>query len=318
MKEKILNNITISGKLFNKDLKTYTVKKQGDNFGKEFIKGTIGIATDEECLNVVPVSYIFELPTNSRSKTPNSKYNALKQIMDTKCTVEEVGKEDAPIVQITNSTLATEDRYSVQRKEPYSITNAQGGFIKTLNAMPTDDSKINEFCVETVITGVKYVEENEDKGIEEPFLYVDGYVFTFRKEIQPVRFTLRDPEGIDYMQSLDVSKKNPIFVKLWGQICNTTVKIKNEEETAWGSVKVTYTSVSKREFLITNMKIAGYVFGEEDTITEEEFKKCMQTREIALAEVQKNAEEYAASQNSKAEAPAPAPVKVNKKSNFDF
>ena len=44
----------------------------------------------------------------------------------------------------------------------------------------------------------------------------------------------------------------------------------------------------------------------------------MQAREIALAEVQKNAEEYAASQNSKAEAPAPAPVKVNKKSNFDF
>lgn len=322
MKDKMTNTITLSGKLFSKNLKTYEVKKQGDNFGKEFIKGTISIATDpEDCLNVVPVNYLFELPTNSRSGTPNSKYEALKKIMEEPCTVEEVGAEQAPLIQITNSTLATEDRYSVQRKEPYSVTNAQGGFIKTINAMPSGDSadKINEFNVDCVITGTTYVEADEEKGIDEPYLFVNAYVFTFKKEIQPVRFTLRNTEGVDYMQSLDISSSNPIFAKVWGTICNTTIKIRKEEESAWGAPKVTYTESTKREFLITGMNPNGEPFGEETTITAEEFKKCMQDREVVLAEVQKNAEEYAATKNAPAKmTSAPAPSIPVKKSDFNF
>jgi hypothetical protein len=293
--KKMINEVTLAGRLFSAKLDTYTVKKEGLNFGTEFIRGDIFIATDDACVNVVPVSYVYEVPL-TKSKKENTKYTMLKKIMDTKPTVEEVGKDNAMILQVTNATIVTEDWYSTKQDKAGSTVKVQSGFLKELTAMPTDPAKINEFCTDVVFTGVKENEVDEERGIKEPSVTLSGYVFNFRGEVSPVQFTLRDEQGMEYMLGLGISKREPMFTKIWGTVLNSTVQVPKVEESAWGDAPiVTYTEKTTREWLVTRMR-AGYEFDTDDTITKEEMAKCMQDREIHLAEVRKAAEDYAASQ----------------------
>ena len=56
MKKDFINKEFIEGRLYQHNLVMKTVKnEQSAEFGKEFISGTIDIATDEEGLNVIPV-----------------------------------------------------------------------------------------------------------------------------------------------------------------------------------------------------------------------------------------------------------------------
>ncbi len=323
MKKNMINNVSLAGRLFKADLKTFTVKKEGPNFGTEFIKGDLYIATDEEMLNVIPVSYVYEVP-KTKSGKDNSKYVMLHKIMtaDPMPTVEKVGKDAAMMLTITNATIVTDDWYSTKQEKEGSTVKVQSGFINEVTSLPDDPAKINEFCEDVVFDSMKRIEADEEKGIESPSLQINGYVFNFRGEISPVTFTLRDPDGIDYMEGIGFSKREPFFTKIWGNIINSTIKIAHEEETAWGGPpKVTYTEKVNREWLITNMR-AGYEFDTEDTITMEELKKALQDREVHLAEVRKAAEEYAA---SKADGAGPmigggskATVPVNKSAFKDF
>ena len=59
-----------------------------------------------------------------------------------------------------------------------------------------------------------------------------------------------------------------------------------------------------RRFLITGANPVPYEFDTEGTITAAELSKVLQDREIYLAEVKKNAEEYNASKNAKSASPA--------------
>ena len=296
--KKMINEVTLAGRLFSAKLDTYTVKKEGPNFGTEFIRGDIFIATDDACVNVVPVSYVYEVPL-TKSKKENTKYTMLKKI----------------------ATIVTEDWYSTKQDKAGSTVKVQSGFLKELTAMPTDPAKINEFCTDVVFTGVKENAVDEERGIKEPSVALSGYVFNFRGEVSPVQFTLRDEQGMEYMLGLGISKREPMFTKIWGTVLNSTVQVPKVEESAWGDAPiVTYTEKTTREWLVTRMR-AGYEFDTDDTITKEEMAKCMQDREIHLAEVRKAAEDYAASQAGGAgpmvTGGGPA-VAVKKDDGYDF
>ena len=69
--KKCINRVILSGYLYEHNLAIKTVKDQtSENFGKEFINGTISIAVDEEGLNVIPCSLHL---CNSYHKEPQTK-----------------------------------------------------------------------------------------------------------------------------------------------------------------------------------------------------------------------------------------------------
>lgn len=298
MKNQIVNKAVIAGKLFSFKLEKKTVSKQGDNFGKEFIRGEIDIQTDEEGLNVVPIYYNFITPTFSKSGKKDSRYDILEEIINTKASVEEVGPEKAMILS-TSGSIGVNDYYDINNtKQIVSQTRVENAFINKITAIPEDESKRNEFTLDAILNNVKVIEEDEEKGIDKTYIEISGATFDFRKALIPITFTLRDPDGIDFILGMDLSSKNPFFTKIWGMIRNATIKIPHTEEAAWGPAKVTYTTKIEREYLISGLNGSGYGFGDEDSITENELKTIIQNREVHLAEVKQQREQYAAEQNT--------------------
>ena len=123
-------------------------------------------------------------------------------------------------------------------------------------------------------------------------------------------------DGMNYFESLDVTKSNPVFTKVWGEIVCASETTKVVEESAFGEASVkTYTKRTK-EWIITGTNTEPYEIGDAATgITIEEVQKAMADREVYLAERKKNAEDYRASQNS---SPSPAVANAVPTGNFNF
>lgn len=299
---KNINTVTITGRIFEHDLAIKTVQNQSSaNFGKEFINGTIHIAVDDEGLNVIPVSYTYVTATTKAGKD-NATYNVLKKIIDSDATWVKVGKDDAMIIK-AEPALALNDFYG-RDGNLVSAKRAEGGFVTEVSAIPPADSgKLNDFTVDMVITGVRRIEADPEKNINEDYAIVKGAAFNFRNDLLPIELTLRDPQGIDFLEGMDISSKQPFYTKVWGKINCTTIKTQQIEESAWGAPKITYTEKKSREWLLTGLKGAGYEFGEEDVLTVEELVKAQQDREVHLADVKKKADEYAAQKATTTVAP---------------
>lgn len=299
---KNINTVTITGRIFEHDLAIKTVQNQSSaNFGKEFINGTIHIAVDDEGLNVIPVSYTYVTATTKAGKE-NATYNVLKKIIDSDKTWVKVGKDEAMIIK-AEPALALNDFYG-RDGNLVSAKRAEGGFVTEVSAMPPADSgKLNDFTVDMVITGVRRIEADPEKNINEDYAIVKGAAFNFRNDLLPIELTLRDPQGIDFLEGMDISSKQPFYTKVWGKINCTTIKTQQVEESAWGAPKVTYTERKSREWLLTGLKGAGYEFGEENVLTVDELIKAQQDREVHLADVKKRADEYAMQKASSTSAP---------------
>lgn len=299
---KSINTVTITGRIFEHDLAIKTVQNQSSaNFGKEFINGTIHIAVDDEGLNVIPVSYTYVTATTKAGKE-NATYNVLKKIIDSDKTWVKVGKDEAMIIK-AEPALALNDFYG-RDGNLVSAKRAEGGFVTEVSAMPPADSgKLNDFTIDMVITGVRRVEADPEKNINEDYAIVKGAAFNFRNDLLPIELTLRDPQGIDFLEGMDISSKQPFYTKVWGKINCTTIKTQQVEESAWGAPKVTYTERKSREWLLTGLKGAGYEFGEENVLTVDELIKAQQDREVHLADVKKRADEYAMQKASSTSAP---------------
>lgn len=299
---KNINTVTITGRIFEHDLAIKTVQNQSSaNFGKEFINGTIHIAVDDEGLNVIPVSYTYVTATTKAGKE-NATYNVLKKIIDSDKTWIKVGKDEAMIIK-AEPALALNDFYG-RDGNLVSAKRAEGGFVTEVSAMPPADSgKLNDFTVDMVITGVRRIEADPEKNINEDYAIVKGAAFNFRNDLLPIELTLRDPQGIDFLEGMDISSKQPFYTKVWGKINCTTIKTQQVEESAWGAPKVTYTEKKSREWLLTGLKGAGYEFGEENVLTVDELIKAQQDREVHLADVKKRADEYAMQKASSTSAP---------------
>lgn len=56
--KKTINKETIEGRVYQFDLEVKKVQNtESENYGKDFISGTLEVAVDEDGLNVVPVHY---------------------------------------------------------------------------------------------------------------------------------------------------------------------------------------------------------------------------------------------------------------------
>ena len=311
MKKNVINKVHVSGRIYDHKLAVKTVQNtESANYGKEFINGTIDVATDNDCLNVVQVHFTYVTEVTSKGNK-NATFAALKNIIDTNKTILTVGKDDAMMVKI-DTALALNDFYTNRNGDEtlVSAKRCEGGFVTIVSSVEDDENARCRFDEDMLINNVRRIEADPEKNIDADYVIVKGAVFDFRNAILPVEFTVRSEGGMKYFESLDVSPKNLVFTKIWGKINSTTIVTRKEEESAFGEPSIREFTKTVREWLITGTSKpdATYPIGDAEAgITEEEIKKAMADREIYLADVKKKQDDYQASKNAgNATANAPA------------
>ena len=290
--KKTINQERIEGRLYQHNLTIKKVQnKESDNYGKDFISGTIDVATDEEGLNVIQVHFTYLTEITSSGKK-NVTYGVLESIINGAKTWIEDGKDAALKVRV-NTALGLNDFYN-DKDELVSAKRNEGGFVNIIKDLAPEEER-NTFKTDMLITSVVRVETDEENGIPEDYLKVRGAVFNFRNDILPVEFTCHYEKAFPYFEGLDASSKNPIFTEVRGNIINTTIEKKIEEESAFGTVSVRTVPRTSREWAINWARPVEYDFDEE---TAADIKKAMQDREVYLAGVKKRRDEYLASRNN--------------------
>ena len=297
--KKTVNKEHVEGRVYEHNLAIKTVQnKDSAHFGKEFINGTLDIATDDDCLNIVTINFIWVTETNAKG-TKNDTYAALKTIIETGKTVVVDGKDAATMVKV-DAALGVNDFYTNRNGQDELVTakRNEGGFVHIVNKLG-DAATRSTFEMDMLINGTRLVEANEEKNIPADYLVVKGAVFNFKNAILPVEFIVKNEGGIKYFQSLEASSANLVFTKVWGTINSETIVTKREEESAFGEAAVKEYERKIREWVITGTAKETYEIGDEQNgITADDIKKAMADRETYLADVKKRQDEYQASKNS--------------------
>lgn len=289
MAKKMINSMNIEGKIYQFNLEEKVTKETSKHPNTPFISGTVDVVTGKEQDNIIQVHYTYVPPTYNSGKA-NATYGVLQNIIKTGKTVINDGYEAATVVKL-NPSYALNDFYPQGSDEVRSVPRNEGGFaqIMTENAIhPEGDIGRNKFEMDIVISNVSEVVPDEG----DPYVTIKGVTFDFRNVALPVTLTARNPEAGKYFLNLDASSSNPVFTKVWGKIVNIITKVENTTESAFGEATVDIVTRRKREYVITGANPVPYAFDTPDTITGAELQKSLQDREIYLAEVKRNAEEY--------------------------
>lgn len=285
------NSERIEGRIYQHDLAIKTVQNQSSqNFGKEFIAGTLEVAVDDAGLNVIPVHFTYVTEVTSKGQT-NRTFTVLKKIIDEGKTIITDGMDEATKVRI-DTALALNDFYT-NDDSLVSIKTNEGGFVTIVNELSGENER-NTFSADMVITGVTRVEADEEKNIKEDYVTVRGAIFNFRGDLLPLEFIVKNAGGMKYFEDLGASNSEPVYTKVWGKInCETKTTIV-EEESAFGEAAVKKYERKTKEWVITGTAKVPYEFGDEEILTGEELTKAMQAREVMLADIKKRSEEYKA------------------------
>ena len=149
-----------------------------------------------------------------------------------------------------------------------------------------------------LITNVATLDADEEKGYDEK-VTLEGYVFNYKRELLPVNFRVKDPAAINFFTKLDISKKNPLFTQVWGDMLSQTVTRKTVTEAAFGADLVEESESSFREYVVVNKSKDDYLYDDDSTITVEELKAGLADREQMLAEKKQRDAEYRKSKSAK-------------------
>ena len=301
--KKMTNKTRVEGYLYQHTLELKESGPNSKNPGTQFISGNVDIATDSEMTNIVSVHYTYTTATTGSGKT-NSTFNVLKDIIDGKlCSVMSHGADKAAMISI-DSAIGLNEFYSDRngKEELVSAKRNEGGFAVVRTSVNEDETKRNTFDVDMIITGTRLVEADAEKNLPEKMI-IKGAIFDFRNSLLPVEFSVLNPNGISYFESLGASQSNPVFTRLQGRLVSEVVTRKVTEEGAWGEPIVKEYSSSRKDYVITWAAPEPYAWDDESTITATELKKAMADREVYLAGVKSRQDEYKASKNQPA-APA--------------
>jgi len=288
--KKTLNTENIEGRVYEHDLAVKTVQnQQSENYGKEFINGSLSVATDEEGLNVLTVHYTYVTETTKQGK-PNITYANLKRIMEGKTWVTD-GKDAALKVRLTPSA-ALNDFYPQGGDQLVSQQRNEGGFVSIVSDLKPEGIQRQSFKFDAVISNVTLVEADPEKYISEDYVKINAAIFNFKNDILPFTLVAKSQGAINYFMNLGVSPSNPIFTQVWGEIVSTTIKVQKTIESAFGEPAVDITERQQREWVITGAKPEPYVFDSPETITAEELTQAIANRNIYLEDVKARAKEY--------------------------
>ena len=303
--KKMINETAVEGFLYEHTLEQRVTGDNSKNPGTPYIRGTVSIATDSDCSNVIKVHYTFVTATTASGKA-NATYGVLEKIVNGAYkTVLNDGKENAAMLHI-DSAIGLNEFYSDRngKEELVSAKINNGGFIRVITALNEDEKLRNTFKADMIITGVTQYDADEENGRPAKAV-VRGAIFDFRKSLLPVEFTALNPKAIDYFVDLNATQAEPVFTKVWGRQMSQTLVRRIVEESAFGDPDIKEVKTTNREFVITGVLPNSYDWDAEDTILASEVSAAMTERETYLATLRARQEEYQASKN-KPVASAPA------------
>jgi hypothetical protein len=315
MKSAMINKTHIEGLVYEHALELKTSGPNSKNPGTEFISGTVGIATDNDCLNIVTVHFTYVTAVTGKGNA-NATYTALKNIIDGVAkNVMKDGKDVAAKVRI-DSAIGLNEFYTDRngKEELVSAKRNEGGFVHIVDALVEDEKARNTFECDMLITSATRVEANIEKQIPEKVI-VKGAIFDFRKALLPVEFSATNTNAMNYFEGLGATSKEPVFTKIWGRQVSETIVKTITEESAFGDASVREVKNTRRDFVITGAAKEPYVWDDESTITVSELNDAITARETYLATVKQRQDEYKASKGTGA-APAAAAAPSNVAFNF--
>lgn len=295
MKQNLVNEVHGEGYLYEYDLKV----RHSDKNNTDFISGKISLATDEDCQNIVEYHFVYVTPVYSKSGKQNPNFGLLKNIIDSgkNKTVMGAGKENALKLRV-DGTVGLNDFWSARDEQIVSVIRNEASFINQATNLNQDLRKRNTFKTDFVITGTFRKEADEEKSIPE-HLVVKGATFnSFSKALLPVSYVVYNPSAIDYFEGLEIDASHPAFTKVWGSICSQEFVTKIETKSAFGEDLVEERTTTRKEYVITGAQSDCYEWDSEDTLLASELKQAMSNRELHLAEVKKNFDDYQASKGA--------------------
>lgn len=294
--KKMINEIVTEGRVYECDCEIKKVtNEESKNFGKDYINGTLKVATDEDGLNIVGIHFTF-VTAETKAGKPNKTFAVLKEIIETKPTWVNVGKDEAMKVKITATNISLNEFYVVNEDKMVSSLRPEGGFVTKISKF-TEDSGSSVFETDMFITNVTAVEANEEYGTP-AYTRVSGAVFNFRGELLPVSFSVEDAAGRKYFEDLDATSANPTFTQVKGKIYSMTEMTKVEEESAFGGTRVRMVPHKVKKWVIDWAKGIPYDYGDENVLTAEDVVKANQNREIKLAKIKADAIEWQKNKNA--------------------
>lgn len=309
--KKCLNTTHISGYLYEHKLELRESGPNSKNPGTKFIMGTVDIATDDACTNIVSVHFTYVTATTAKGST-NATFTTLMNIIDGNYgSVMADGKDNAVKLRI-DSALGLNEFYSDRngKEELVSAKRNEGGFVHVTTELEPDENQRNTFKCDMLITGVREVEADEEKNLPAKVI-VRGAIFDFRNSLLPVEFSAVNPGAMDYFLGLEASNANPTFTCVWGKQVSETVVRKIVTESAFGDDEVREVRNSRKDFVITGANKEPYAWDDESTLTAQEVAEAVAARETYLATIKQRQDEYKASKNA-------APVAAKSNGGFNF
>ena len=298
MKNAMINKTHIEGLLYEHNLELKVSGPNSKNPGTEYITGTIGIATDDACLNIVSVHFTYVTATTFKGST-NATFVTLKNIIDgvIKNYMKD-GKDAAGKLRI-DSALGLNEFYTDRngKEELVSAKRNEGGFVHVVDVLVDDEKSRNTFECDMIITGTIRQDANPEKQIPEKVI-VKGAIFDFRKSLLPVEFSATNTGAMNYFEGLGATSKEPVFTKVWGRQVSETIVKTITEESAFGEASVREVKNTRRDFVITGAAKEPYIWDDESTITVSELNDAITARETYLATLKQRNDEYKASKNA--------------------
>lgn len=309
--KKMINTSHIEGLLYEHKLELRESGPNSKNPGTKFIMGTVDIATDDACTNIVPVHFTYVTATTAKGAT-NATFTTLMNIIDGKYgTMMANGKENAAKLRI-DSALSLNEFYTDRngKEELVSAKRNEGGFVHITDSLAEDETIRNTFKCDILITGVKEVEADEEKKLPAKAI-VRGAIFDFRGALMPVEFSAINPNAIKYFVGLGASNATPTFTCVWGRQVSETIKREIRTESAFGEDEVRIVENSRKDFVITGASKEPYVWDDDSTLTANEVAEAVANRETYLATIKQRQDEYKASKNAATAAAAPSKTGFN-------
>lgn len=296
--KKMINTCRIAGYLYEHKLEIRESGPKSKNPGTKFIMGTIDIATDEACTNIVPVHFTYVTATTAKGST-NATYTTLANIIDGKYgSVMGNGKENAVKLRI-DSALALNEFYTERdgKEELVSAKRNEGGFVHVAEVLEEDENNRNTFKCDMLITGVREVEADPERNLPAKAI-VRGAIFDFRNTLMPVEFSATNPNAISYFLGLEASNSNPTFTCVWGRQISETIVKEIRTESAFGEDEIREVKNTRKDFVITGAAREPYAWDEEGSLTAAEVAEAIAARETYLATIKARQDEYKASKNA--------------------
>ena len=309
--KKMINTTHIEGLLYEHKLELRESGPNSKNPGTKFIMGTVDIATDDACTNIVSVHFTYVTATTAKGAT-NATFTTLMNIVDGKYgTVMANGKENAVKLRI-DSALGLNEFYTDRngQEELVSAKRNEGGFVHVADSLAEDETMRNTFKCDMLITGVKEVEADEEKKLPAKAI-VRGAIFDFRGALMPVEFSAVNPNAIKYFVGLGASNATPTFTCVWGRQVSETIVREIRTESAFGEDEVREVKSTRKDFVITGASKEPYVWDDESTLTASEVAEAVANRETYLATIKQRQDEYKASKNTATAAAAPSKTGFN-------